>query len=124
MAGLKGALEKLETAVGDLASLEVQTYSGAIELYLDEVDAEDGTKKTKMKSFEALLADARSKDKNLQLRAVTKMMFDGDAINLVPDGEFSGDIEKVHTAALKAGIDTRHGLLALFGGMVGLKPGQ
>ncbi len=124
MAGLKEALDTLKNAVGDLASLEVQTYSGSIELYLEQVDAGNGTKKAKMKDFETLLADATDQSKNLQLRAVTKMMFDGDAINLVPDGDFSGDIEKVHSAAVKAGIDTRHGLLELFGGMVGLKPGK
>jgi len=108
------ALRKIGNVLEDFSSLEVQTLSGSL-----NVKVTDG----KLDDFETLLKNAET-DGTLKLRAVTKMMFDGDAINLVPDGDFSGDIEKMHSAAVKAGIDTRHGLLALFGGMVGLKPGK
>ena len=105
------ALGRIGDVLEDFSSLEVQTLSGSLDVKLS-----DG----KLDDFETLIKNAETGG-TLKLRAVTKMMFDGDAINLVPDGDFSGDIEKVHAAALKAGIDTRQGLLELFGGMVGLK---
>jgi len=105
------ALSKIGDVLEDLSSLEVQTLTGSL-----DVKVTDG----KLDDFETLLNNAKVAG-NLKLRAVTKMMCDGDAINLVPDEEFPEHIQKVHAAAVKAGIDTRHGLLSLFGGMVGLK---
>jgi len=107
--GLKNALEGLKNAVGDLASLEVQTYTGTL-----KVNTEG-----KLGDIEAFLKQATTGG-TLNLVAVTKMNFDGDTINLVPDGSFPEHIQKVHDAAVKAGTETRHGLLSLFGGMIGL----
>jgi len=109
---MTGALGKIGEVLEDLSSLEVQTFTGSLDVTIDD----DGN----LDDFTKLLANAKTKG-NLKLRAVTKMMCDGDAINLVPDEDFPEHIQKVHAAAVKAGIDTRHGLLALFGGMVGLK---
>lgn len=112
---MTGALSKMGAVLKDLSSLEVQTLSGSLEVTIDD--------KGNIEDFSKLLSNAKTKG-NLKLRAVTKMMCDGDAINLVPDEDFPEHIQKVHAAAVKAGIDTRHGLLALFGGMVGLTPGK
>lgn len=108
------ALGKIGDVLEDLSSLEVQTLTGSLDVAIT-----DG----KLDDFETLLENANTGG-NLKLRAVTKMMCDGDAINLVPDEDFPDHIQKVHQAAVKAGIDTRHGLLELFGGMVGLKPAK
>ncbi len=109
-AGLKGALESLKTAVGDLASLEVQTYTGSI------VVKADG----KMGDIETVLKDGKTNG-TLTLVAVTKMNFDGDAINLVPADNFPEHVRDAHDAAVTAGIETRQGLLQLFGDVIGLK---
>lgn len=109
--GLINALEGLKDAVGDLASLEVQTYTGSITVNADG----------KLGDFEDFLKKGTTSGK-LKLAAATKMNFDGDTINLVPDGAFPAHVQKVHDAAVKAGIETRHGLLTLFGGMIGLTP--
>jgi len=113
---LTTGLKSIGSFLEDMSSLEVQTYTGSIDVAVDTAMGADG----KLKSISDLLAAAKATDNNLKLCAVTKMMCDGDAINLVPDGDFHDHIQKVHAAAVKAGIDTRHGLLALFGGMVGL----
>jgi len=108
--GLEGALKSLQTAVGDLASLEVQTYTGSIDVQVD------GT----MADIETVLQNGKSNG-TLRLVAVTKMNFDGDAINLVPADKFQDHVRVAHDAALKAGIETRQGLLQLFGDIIGLK---
>jgi len=117
---MTGALGKIGEVLEDLSSLEVQTYSGSIDVAIDTALGDNG----KLKSISDLLASAKATDNDLQLRVVTKMMCDGDAINLVPENDFPEHIQNVHAAAVKAGIDTRHGLLSLFGGMVGLKSSQ
>ncbi len=53
--------------------------------------------------------------------AVTKMNFDGDTLNLVPVDKFPDHVRDVHDAAVQAGIETRQGLLELFGDIIGLK---
>jgi len=70
--------------------------------------------------FENYLKAQIGKPQDMALVAVTKMKFDGDAINLVPNDGVHDHVLKVHEAAVKAGIETRHGLLALFGNVVGL----
>jgi len=117
---MDGALSKIGDVLEDLSSLEVQTYTGSIDVTLSTALGSDG----KLKSITDLLAAAQASSNDLKLRAVTKMMCDGDAINLIPDGVFPEHVQKVHEGAIKAGIDTRHGLLTLFGGMVGLTPGK
>ena len=109
-AGLKGALESLKTAVGDLASLEVQTYTGSIAVTADG----------QMDDIETVIKDGKANG-TLTLVAVTKMNFDGDAINLVPEEAFPDHIRNAHDSAIQAGIETRQGLMQLFGDVIGLK---
>ncbi|MBL4774742.1 MAG: hypothetical protein JKY87_01605 [Mariprofundus sp.] len=115
--GLKGALDKLKAGIGDLTSLEVQTYVGSIALpKMKDKDNND----VDVTNFEDFLKLQIAVPNGLTLVAVTKMNFDGDAINLVPAEGFPEHVLKVHEAAVKAGIETRHGILTLFGGMLGL----
>ncbi len=109
---LQGALDSLKKAAGDLASLEVQTYVGEIDVVIDGVD--DAT------DFEKSLKQAKSNDK-IKLTLVTKLKFDGDAFVLVPASAPADYVQQAHNAALKAGDDARKGLIALFGDAIGLK---
>jgi len=118
MSGLKGALEELKTAACDLASLEVQTYVGKVDISQPKDSKGAAIKVTK---FEDYLKAQIGTPSDLALVAVTKMNFDGDAINLVPNELVQDHVLKAHDAAVKAGIETRHGLLALFGSILGLK---
>jgi len=49
------------------------------------------------------------------------MNFDGDAINVVPSEVFPAHVQRAHDSAVKAGIETRQGLIQLFGELIGLK---
>lgn len=115
--GIKAAIESLKEKVGDLASLEVQTYVGTVALPAQNNEGKD----LDVTKFEDYLQGCVAKPSDLKLVAVTKMNFDGDAINLVPEAGFPDHVQKVHESAVKAGIETRHGLLALFGSLLGLK---
>lgn len=106
---LSEALDKLKIAIGDLSSLEVQTYVGNIELAIDDLAGST--------SFEDTLSNAK-KSGNLKLSLVTKINFDGDAIALVPDIAPADYIQKAHDSALKAGNDVRQGLIELFSDVI------
>ena len=107
---LSDALDKLKTAVGDLASIEVQTYVGPIDVFIKE--KKDST------SFEDTLKKAKQSG-NIKLSLVTKTNFDGDGIVLVPDSAPADYIQKAHDSALKAGNDVRQGLIELFSDVIG-----
>ena len=107
---LSEALENLKKAIGDLTSIEVQTYVGDIKVAVDELA--DST------SFEDTLIKAKQSG-NIKLSLVTKINFDGDGIVLVPDSSPADYIQKAHDSALKAGNDVRQGLIELFSDVVG-----
>lgn len=105
--GLKTALEALDNAVKDLTSLHVQTFSGELNLTIDGSKGYD-TIREEMKTAIA--------DGDLTMVAETLAQFDGDSYNFVKQ-----DLEsiptyalEVHKNAVKAGIETRLGLLGLF----------
>jgi hypothetical protein len=109
---LKNALDELKNAVGDLTSLEVQTYIGEIDVV---VEGQTGST-----SFEDSLKKAKT-DGKITLQLVTKLNFDGDGIVLVPASAPADYIQQAHDTALKAGNDVRQGLIALFADVIGLK---
>ncbi len=102
---LKNALEGLGNVIGDLSSLEVQTYVGDIKVL---INSKSGTL-----NFQELLAGAKAND-NISLQLVTKLNFDGDGINLVPENTPGDYVQKAHDSALKAGNEVREGLMSLF----------
>ena len=102
---LKGALQGLGNIAGDLSSLEVQTYVGDIQVL---INTESGTV-----NFQELLAKAKASDQ-ITLQLVTKLNFDGDGINLVPENPPGGHIQKAHDSALQAGKEVREGIMSLF----------
>jgi len=109
---LQDALTQLKNAVGDLTSLEVQTYVGEIDVIIDGI--------TDSTNFEASLKKAKSGGK-ISLQLVTKLNFDGDAIVLVPSSAPADYIQQAHDSALKAGNDVRQGIISLFADVIGLK---
>jgi len=105
--GLKTALTKLNSAVKDLTSLHVQTFSGEINIPIPK-DADFDNIKT-------LLEKAKA-DGKIILVAETLAQFDGDSYNFVKQNldEVPKIALEVHNDAVKAGIETRLGLLDLF----------
>ena len=108
---LENALSTLKDAVVDLTSLEVQTYTGDLDVVIEEL--------TDTTNFEEILKKVKAQGK-LKLRYVTKINFDGDGLVLVPETAPPDHIREAHNAAVKAGHDTRMGLLTLFSEVTGL----
>ncbi len=108
--GLKGAIQKLEEGIKDIASLHVQTFSGKLTLNTDgEIDF-DKIKNT--------LKDSEIKG-DVILVAETLAQFDGDSNNFI-----TSDIENIHPDAIdmhlkavKTGMETRIALMNLFKGL-------
>ena len=108
---LESALSTLKDAVADLTSLEVQTYTGDLDVVIKEWKG--------ITNFEEILKNVKAKG-NLKLKYVTKINFDGDGFVLVPETAPPDHIQEAHNAALKAGQDARIGLLSLFSEVTGL----
>jgi len=105
--GLGNAFKALKAAAIDLASLEVQTYTGNITV---DSAARTGT----LTDFKGYLKEIKESDAQLKLVAVTRMEFDGDTINLTSETAPLEHVQKLHDGAVQAGINTRQGLLTLF----------
>ncbi|WP_046757150.1 hypothetical protein [Kordia jejudonensis] len=110
--GLKNALEKLNNAIEDLTSLHVQTYTGTLDITIDDTKGFSSIK-------DEIKAAANKKDGQLILVAETLAKFDGDSYNFVKKDldEVPAVTLEVHKNAVKAGIETRIGLLELFKGV-------
>jgi hypothetical protein len=110
---LKNALETISEVVSDLTSLEVQTYTGNLDVVAKDLI---GTS-----NFEDILNSVKTTaNGNLTLRYVTKISIDGDGLVLVPETTSPNHVQDAHTAALKAGHEVRQGLLTLFADITGL----
>jgi hypothetical protein len=110
---LKNALETISEVVSDLTSLEVQTYTGNLDVVAKDLI---GTS-----NFEDILNSVKTTaNGNLTLRYVTKISIDGDGLVLVPETTSPNHVQDAHAAALKAGHEVRQGLLTLFADITGL----
>ena len=110
---LKNALETIGEVISDLTSLEVQTYTGNLDVVVKDL------KNTT--NFETILKSVKTTASgNLKLRYVTKINIDGDGLVLVPETASPNHVQEAHAAALKAGHEVRQGLLTLFADLTGL----
>ncbi len=105
--GLKKALNELNNAVKDLTSLHVQTFSGQANAKIDGSQSFD--------DIRTIVAEG-VKNGEIKLVAETLAQFDGDSYNFVKEDidSLSPVILETHKNAVKAGIETRLGLLTLF----------
>lgn len=107
--GLKSALEKLDNAIEDLTSLHVQTFTGKLDITIEGNE----TYKDLRTAVEEKKNDVNG---GLILVSETLAQFDGDSYNFVKqDLDSVPQVAlEVHKNAVKAGIETRLGLLGLF----------
>jgi hypothetical protein len=117
---LKQALQTLNSAVQDLTSLHVQTYSGTI-AFQDRGDNEafDNLRK---KLAEGKGPDDTAVDVHLKLETLVK--FDGDSYNFVAKEDVSDSLFKLHKDALKSGLETRLGLMEMLKDVFDIDVGQ
>ncbi len=115
---IKSALRALDSAIDDLTSLHVQTYSGSIkwaEAWKEaakKTESEPGTV-TSMRTFEGF-SDQLASDAKVSLVADTLIKFDGDSYNFIAqDATSTESALTLHKDAVEAGINTRLGLMEL-----------
>jgi len=108
---LKDALTAVKNAAVDLTTLDVQTYTGTIDL---------STATGGFGGIKDLVKDAASQtDAKITLVAQSVYEFDGDSFNFLTDGNgLSPDALKIHNEAVAAGLKARQGLLDLFKDLV------
>jgi hypothetical protein len=115
---IKSTLKALDSAIDDLTSLHVQTYTGKInwaEAWKEapkDTDAEPQTLTSK-KTFEGF-SDQLAANANVSLVADTLIKFDGDSYNFIAEDATSTESAlALHKDAVEAGINTRLGLMEL-----------
>ncbi len=115
---IKSALRALDSAIDDLTSLHVQTYSGSIkwaEAWKEAAKASDDEPRTvtSMRTFEGF-SDQLASDAKVSLVADTLIKFDGDSYNFIAqDATSTESALTLHKDAVEAGINTRLGLMEL-----------
>jgi len=115
MSKVREAMKKLGDAVTDFSTLSVTTYTGDISVLLKKDDA--SFHKLSELDFDEVLQKALSgagttADAKLNLVALNTYKFDGDGIVFRGAG-INEELEKAHNEALKAGKETREGILNL-----------
>jgi hypothetical protein len=111
--GLRAALEALRDTTCDLTSLEVQTYTGNLDVVFDKGE------EVNLGSFETVLKKVKVAG-TLRLAAMTKVNFDGDTFLLTSENDLPPHVQRAHDAAVQAGMETRAALLSIFADVIGL----
>jgi hypothetical protein len=106
---LKQALEAINSAVTDLSSLHVQTFTGKVEFSSDNTSYTD---------IEAAVQAAKTNN-TITLVAESLYKFDGDSYNFVTneEGGIPTSAMELHKAAVEGGVKTRQGLAELVKGV-------
>ena len=100
--GLSEAFAKLGEAIGDLSSLDVQSFTGTLDA---TVQGEGGN----IIDWKKLVAAAKAEG-NISLVLASHFNFDGDATLFAASGEISADLQAAHDEAVMAGQQIRQDL--------------
>lgn len=113
---LKSAIQQLDSAIDDLSSLHVQTFTGSIAFTNEHGQPVQG-----YQNIENHINHAKSEGK-VKLVAESLYKFDGDSYNFLADDQqgISSAALELHKAAVEGGIKTRQGLMQMAKDIVGL----
>lgn len=106
---LRKALDKLDDMIDDLSSLHVQTYTGRVAVNLENLDDNQRV----MDRVRDAVASAADTDGTVRLVAETYVQLDGDAYNFLTDEAAPQAALELHGESVKAGLETRLGLIEL-----------
>jgi len=98
-------LKGVKSGLKDLASLEVQTFTG---------DIQAKVKNQPIGKIGSILNAITTDDSEIKLVLHTKVSADGDGVIFFQKGDIPEHAMKAHAAALKAGTEVRQGILTLF----------
>ncbi len=106
---LQGLAEKINGAVGDLATLSVETYTGNIKTIVDN-------EKSKI-DWDGMFEDSMKTDGSgtVELLIASKFFIDGDAKLFTSRSDIPESIEAAHSNAIKAGNQIRNELIGFLG---------
>ena len=104
---LNDAFKRLEDAVGDLSSLDVESYTGKLKA---EIHNEG---ENNIIDWKKLVAEAK-KEGVINLKLASHFNFDGDGTLFEAEGEIPDTLRTAHNEAVKAGQQIRKDLLDLF----------
>jgi hypothetical protein len=105
MGNIRDAMKKVANAFEDLTTLDVQTYTGTVDLSGNQ----EG-----FKGIKNLVKQAQT-DAKISLVAESVYQFDGDSFNFITNGQgVPSEALKIHQGAVEAGLKTRQGLFELF----------
>ncbi|WP_158971868.1 hypothetical protein [Paraglaciecola sp. L3A3] len=106
--GWNNIAASISEAVGDLATLSVETYTGDLEVVV-------GTD-NKLK-WDSMLATVRSSEEKvkgkLKLALATQIKIDGDSVNFISENNVSETLIQTHASAVKNGSEFRSKVIGL-----------
>lgn len=104
----KDVVNSLSSAVGDLSSLSVETYTGKITADIKGAEGKG------MIDWDKLVHEAK-KDAGgvVNLQLASKFNIDGDATLFIAEGEIANDVRIAHDSAVQAGQAVRADLMDL-----------
>lgn len=111
--GLREALIDLNGAVKDLTSLHVQTYTGKIEMQVQNDDRGRTFDDINDAITEGLKVDPDTQKTKIKLVAESLYKFDGDSYNFITDDTISSSAIELHKTAVEGGIKTRQSLMEI-----------
>lgn len=113
MGFLSEAFDKLKDGIKDVSSLEVMSFSGDINVVINDKNAID---------WEKLLETSQTQG-NVNLMLASEFKADGDAMLFAASSEIDENIRKAHAEAIIAGQKVRNDLMALFTDVIKAIPG-
>ena len=114
--GLGDAVKSLKGAIGDLTSLEVQTFTGTLESLVDNVTGDKPATGGSVIDWKKVVASARTKTKGkVRLAMATKVNFDGDTSLYIGEEEIPSYILQAHEKAVENGRQVRKDIIEFMG---------
>jgi hypothetical protein len=110
---MPGIFKKLENVVADVATLNVQTFTG------DFTALVEGARGKSIEELNQIIAGA-TKTGTLSLAMSTRVELDGDTLHFIGNGATETAV-RAHHEAVRAAQEYRAALLQAFGDVIGIR---
>jgi hypothetical protein len=118
---LHTAVKKLSEVIDDLTSLDVQTFTGNLDIKISQAAKNATDAETTKSELMDMTIDNLPKEGNFKLVARSLYKFDGDSYNFITnESGVPQTALELHKSAVESGIKTRQGLVEMAKSFVGL----